>query len=66
MEANHAPLAAALAEATTRSPAELQDMGRNGRRLIRERYNWSAAASATRELYDWILAGGTPPRFVHL
>ena len=66
MGGDHAPLAAALAEATTRSPAELQDMGRNGRRLIGERYNWSAAASATRELYDWMLKGGATPRFVHL
>lgn len=54
-------IGSALADALSRAPAELQEMGRRGRNLIQEKYTWEAAAAKMFAAYEWILRGGTPP-----
>jgi len=65
-----APQPAALVMALERlfalSPAERAAMGAAGAALVHEQFSWPQVAEQTRQLYTWILAGGTPPAFVQL
>lgn len=63
-EPNPAALAAALERCFELSDAEGTAMGRAGQALVRERFSWPQAAAQTRELYSWVLGGGSPPAFV--
>jgi len=40
---------------------ELQVMGRNGRRLVEERFAWPRIAESMKQVYEWCLTRGTPP-----
>lgn len=64
------PRAASLAEGLvsvwSRSPAEMEGMGRRGRNLVEERFTWSSAAVRMRDVYAWCLGHGARPGWVIL
>lgn len=39
----------------------LAEMGRNGLRLVEDRFDWPSVAARMRAVYTWLVAGGTPP-----
>jgi glycosyltransferase involved in cell wall biosynthesis len=41
--------------------ATFQSMGKNGRRLVAERFSWPQAAAQMKEIYEWVLGGGAKP-----
>ena len=43
------------------SESDLHAMGAKGRALVEERFTWQTIAAQMREVYDWMLGGGTPP-----
>lgn len=43
------------------SDDERQTMGEAGRRLVEERFTWPKVAAQMKEVYEWILGGGTKP-----
>lgn len=43
---------------------ELYQMGQNGAKLVRNRYDYSTVALQTISLYKWLLEGGEKPSFV--
>jgi glycosyltransferase involved in cell wall biosynthesis len=53
-------IAAAVRQLFSLSDSEREAMGRNGRRLVEERYQWPRIANSVTEVYDWIL--GHRPR----
>lgn len=59
-------LAATLQRLFALSPGERAALGAAGRALVAERYSWPRVAAQTRQLYQWILAGGAPPHFVQM
>ena len=40
---------------------DLQSIGRNGRSLVEERFTWPQVAVQMKEVYEWILGGGSKP-----
>ena len=46
------------------SVSDLQVMGNKGRNLVKDRFTWKAIAAQMREVYDWMLGGGTTPSSV--
>jgi poly(glycerol-phosphate) alpha-glucosyltransferase len=46
------------------SSSDLQAMGAKGRALVEERFTWKTVAAQMREVYDWMLGGGTTPSSV--
>ena len=46
------------------SASDLQSMGAKGRILVEERFTWKTIAAQMREVYDWMLGGGTRPESV--
>ena len=40
---------------------DLQSIGRNGRALVEERFTWPQVAVQMKEVYEWILGGGSKP-----
>lgn len=59
-------LAETLAEALKLSESERASMGKNGRKLVQEKYSIEAVAAQMIELYNWILKRGNKPEFVNL
>ena len=55
------PLTVALREATKRSPADLQEMGQRGRKLIAECFTWKASAEKMMEVFRWLGEGDKKP-----
>ncbi len=53
-----------LLELLERSPAELAQLGYNGRRLVEEQYTWDRQAQALTSVYRWLTGGGQPPDVV--
>jgi glycosyltransferase involved in cell wall biosynthesis len=53
-----------LNEALRTENEELSAMGRRGRRLVEENYQWPAIGKKFRSVYRWILEGGEKPDFV--
>jgi glycosyltransferase involved in cell wall biosynthesis len=53
-----------LRDLLDRTPAERSDLGRNGRRLVEERYTWDRQAMALASVYEWLTGGGDPPDVV--
>lgn len=51
----------ALRDATSRAEPELREMGRRGRRLVRERYTWHRVGTELAALYRHLAAGGPAP-----
>lgn len=54
-------IAAALDDATRRSPEELSAMGERGRAVVSERFAWEGIARQFVECYRWILGEGEKP-----
>lgn len=54
----------AVRQAINTSDDKLEEMGRNGRRLVEERYSVEAIAQQMKALYEWILRQGDKPNFV--
>ncbi|AKD05425.1 hypothetical protein PKOR_00710 [Pontibacter korlensis] len=59
------PLKACLREALAVDAHSLIEMGRNGRKLVKEDYSIQAVAKQTIELYKWVLGEGETPKFVY-
>ncbi len=57
-------IVAALRQLFSLSDSEREAMGRNGRRLVEERYQWPRVASSMTEVYDWILGHAPRPACV--
>ncbi len=57
-------LAAALLDATARPARELAAMGGRGRAWMERDFGWDRVAAEMRDVYRWLLAGGTPPPMV--
>lgn len=57
-------LSPALREASQAPREVLHEMGARGRALIDERYSPAATTSDMLAVYDWMLAGGSPPACV--
>lgn len=53
-----------LGEALGMDVKSLKLMGARGRRLVENNYQWPGIAEAMLEFYDWLLNGGTQPKFV--
>ncbi|OOV18769.1 glycosyltransferase [Flavobacterium sp. LM4] len=60
------PLKKALYELMMKSDLQRETMGKNGRKLIEERYSIEAVAKKMKQLYEWILFKGEKPDFVYL
>lgn len=56
----------ALIAALGKSPAELEQMGKQGKTLIASKYTWSKLAQKTLVLYEWLLGNTNKPDFVDL
>jgi len=57
-------IAAALRQLFSLSDSEREAIGRNGRRLVEERYQWPRIGNSMTEVYDWILGHGPRPACV--
>jgi glycosyltransferase involved in cell wall biosynthesis len=57
-------IAAALRQLFSLSDSEREAMGRNGRHLVEECYQWPRIANSMTEVYDWILGNGPRPACV--
>lgn len=60
------PLKEALEQLMSKTDAERETMGNNGRKLIEEKYSIESVAQKMVELYAWIINGGKKPAFVIL
>jgi len=54
-------IAAALDDATRRSPEELALMGARGRAVVAERFSWDRIAQEMIACYEWVLGGSVRP-----
>ena len=59
-------IAAALRQLFSMTDREREKMGRNGRRLVEDRYQWQRIGKAMTEVYDWILGDGPRPGCVRV
>jgi len=59
-------LAVTLKEASSLSKERLFEMGENGQRLLRDKYEFESVSKKMVALYQWILQGGTCPDFVEV
>jgi glycosyltransferase involved in cell wall biosynthesis len=53
-----------LLQILSASENELLTMGKNGRRLVGDKYLWRENAKSTIELYEWVLTGNNKPNFI--
>ena len=58
------PLVEALRVATSASDGERAEMGRRGRELIAQKYNWDLSAQKMTDVYRWLAAGAPRPDWV--
>ena len=49
-----------------KSPATLREMGERGRRIVEQRYNWTAITADYANLYRWVAGRGERPSCVRL
>lgn len=56
----------ALQEAMAMDSTELYEKGQRASRLVYEQFNYRNVARRTKELYEWILKGGSAPEFVRM
>lgn len=54
-----------IEKALTLSDDELEAMGERGRQLVIEKYSDIQVATQMKQLYEWLLYGGTKPEFVY-
>lgn len=62
---NQTAITEAVRAALHTSVEELQEMGKNGRKLMESAYSIEAVALKMKELYQWILKEGYKPEFVY-
>lgn len=55
VEPNHEALEQAVRDATSRSSAELKEMGTRGRELIEHKFSWASAAIQMHSMYGYLL-----------
>lgn len=60
------PLKLALEDALKTNEAQLTEMGRNGRKLVEDKYSMKSVAKQMLELYEWILLEKDKPKFVDI
>jgi len=60
------PLKLALEDALQTNEAQLTEMGRNGRKLVEDKYSMKSVAKQMLELYEWILLEKDKPKFVDI
>lgn len=58
-------LAKTIQEVLILSELDIDEMGRNGKRLVEEKYSDTQVAMMMCRLYEWILNGGEKPEFVY-
>jgi glycosyltransferase involved in cell wall biosynthesis len=61
IDSDERALAGALSDMLRAPRGELQRMGRNGARLVRERFSWDVVGRQMAALYGWVLGGGAVP-----
>ena len=54
-------IAGGLRELFQGSPGDLEAMGGAGRTLVEEQFTWPKVAAQMKEVYEWMLGGGTRP-----
>ncbi len=64
MTTESASIGKALIKLFAMSSDELRSMGLQGRQLVSERFLWPTIATKMKEVYTWILRGGTEPECV--
>jgi len=57
-------LAEGLAKLFAMSAEELILMGKNGRLLVKEKFNWEVIGENMKNTYDWLLTGSNEPNFI--
>ena len=57
-------IAGVLVDILSKSDRNLLEMGSNGHRLIREKYEQHRVAAMMKEFYEWVANGGRQPEFV--
>jgi glycosyltransferase involved in cell wall biosynthesis len=60
----HEPLAATLADALSRPPDTLHEMGQRGRRFARAHFTWQAVTGSMLKLYAWARGAAPEPAFI--
>lgn len=58
-------LAQTIEKALSLSEEEREAMGERGKQLVLEKFSDVHVASQMKQLYEWILYGGTKPEFVY-
>lgn len=58
------PLRKTLEEYLQKESSELESMGRNGRKLVTEKYSIESVGEKFKKLYEWMLNKGEKPEFV--
>lgn len=58
-------LADTIAQVLSLSAAEISQMGENGKRLVREKFQDTQVAKMMTQLYNWVINGGRKPEFVY-
>lgn len=61
---NDKSISNALNEAMLKTRIELEDMGLNGYKIIKEDFTWERVASQMKEVYSWLLNQRNKPSFV--
>jgi len=64
MDVDADSIAAALRQLFSMTNQQREAMGRNGRRLVEERFQWHRIGKSMTEVYDWVLGTGPKPGFV--
>jgi glycosyltransferase involved in cell wall biosynthesis len=58
------PLVGCLEHALSQTRPSLDAMGLNGRRWMESDFSWDNIAAEMKAAYDWVLSGGSKPRFI--
>ncbi|MCL5023036.1 MAG: glycosyltransferase [Nitrospirae bacterium] len=64
IETDPKAIARGLIELFEMSDVERKEMGQRGLNLVKQQFSWSTVAVQMRQVYEWILGGGTPPECV--
>ena len=48
------------------SDGDLNEMGVKGKELVRQKFTWQTVAEEVKQIYDWMLDGGTPPSQIQI
>ena len=59
------PLKEALLETLYKNESQLSEMGKNGRKLMEEKYSMESVAKQMMKLYEWILTKKNKPNFIN-